>query len=227
MGDDAAAHEQDGLAQGDDEDETVALGQVLGVGVPLVHGGCADTGNPVVGQRGRVVDEHRDQPETQPPLEGQCRTEDPEHAGQQGPQQQHAVVGCELVAAVGDHHEHRTEEAHEQVAPDEEPGAVAEGAGYSDRHAQCGEHEHPGEQLHWGAARIQPVHRPGGVVPAPPHRGEHHDGLGSALPGEVLDEQVRELDDGEDVDQVEEELDRADLGSTVPDAGERDGSHGW
>ena len=84
-----------------------------------------------------------------------------------------------------------------------------------------------GKQLHWGAARIQPVHRPGGVVPAPPHRGKDHDGLGSTLPGEVLDEQVRELDDGEDVDQVEEELDGADLGSTVPGAGERDSSHSW
>src|SRR5690606_15742091 len=127
--------------------------------------------------------------------------------------------------AVRDHHEDRADDAHEQVAADEEPGRILERTWDGDGHAQCREHEHSAKQLDLCATGVEPVHRPGRVVPTPPHRGEHHDGLCGPLPGEMLDQQVRQLDDREDVDQVEEELDGGHLGAAVPGAGECSGGH--
>ena len=72
---------------------------------------------------------------------------------------------------------------------------------------------HQGEQHdpHRRALGIQPVGDPAGVDPRPPDRAQHHGRLQRAHPGEMLEQRMADLGDGEDEDEVEEQLERSDL----------------
>ena len=59
-----------------------------------------------------------------------------------------------------------------------------------------------------GRARVEPVGHPGRVDPRPPDDEQQEGGARHAGDGEVVDDLVRQLRDREDVDQVEEQLDR-------------------
>lgn len=74
-----------------------------------------------------------------------------------------------------------------------------------------------------GRVRVELVREPGRVVPRPPDDEQHERRLGDALPGQVLEQQLRDLRDREDEDEVVEELERADaalaLGLRAPPEG--------
>ena len=98
--------------------------------------------------------------------------------------------------------------------------ALAEGLGQRHRHQQPGQHHREQAQPHRQPLRVQPVRHPRGEDPDPPDRQHQETGLRraaqrDAVVGEMPDQRVRQLRDGEDEDEVEEQLDEADLGMAV------------
>ena len=92
------------------------------------------------------------------------------------------------------------------VRPDEEQGAAAERVRNRDRHHQAGEHDREDEKPDHDRVGIQHVRDPGGVVPGPPDDEQDEGRPARAPPGEVVEEKVRHLCDGEHEHQVVEEL---------------------
>ena len=112
----------------------------------------------------------------------------------------------------------RAPDLEEQVPADEQPGAVAERVGDPDRHEQAREHEPGEQQAHRQPVRLEPVHPPRRHVPGVDDRQRHDQGLGGRAQIDVLEQVVRELADREDVDEIEEELERRHdaLGAGLP-----------
>jgi hypothetical protein len=78
-------------------------------------------------------------------------------------------------------------------------------------HGQAREHEPDQDQPCRAGAEIEVVRDPGDVGPRSPHRKEQDCGLEPASQRQVVQQVARELGDGEDVHEVEEQLDRRDL----------------
>jgi hypothetical protein len=94
------------------------------------------------------------------------------------------------------------------VRAGEEEGVRSEGL--RDRYGQqeAREHEPDEQQPDGGRLRIELVRDPRRVVPGPPHDEEHDRGLPHAGPGQVREQQVRDLRDREDEHEVVEQLER-------------------
>ena len=102
-------------------------------------------------------------------------------------------------------------QADEEVRDTEQQRVVSEGAGHrqsGDEHrAYRGEHQQPD-------AALVDVHRarePRVYAPRPPERGEGEQPAKDPVPRRVVREQDRDLSEGEDEGQIEEELERSDL----------------
>ena len=104
----------------------------------------------------------------------------------------------------------RAPDLDEQVAGDEQPRAPVEGVGDRDRHEQAGEHQPDQQQPHRQPVRVEPVRPPRDHVPRVEDRERHDHRLGAGPQVDVLEQVVRELPDREDVDEVEEQLERGD-----------------
>jgi hypothetical protein len=94
------------------------------------------------------------------------------------------------------------------VRAGEEQRAVAEGAGDRDREQEAGEHQCDQEQPDDSRVGVELVRDPGRVVPGPPDDEERQRHVPGAAPAEVVEQEVRDLRDGEDEDEVVEELER-------------------
>ena len=70
------------------------------------------------------------------------------------------------------------------------------------------EHDRHQQQAHDRRVGIELVRHPGRVVPRPPDHEQHERRLARALPAQVLEQKMRHLRDGEDEDEVVEELQR-------------------
>lgn len=142
-----------------------------------------------------------------------------------GPQLPHQVVDevlAEGAAAQGHDEERRPSDLEEQVPPDEQPRAPVERVGDRDRREQAREHEPDERQPHRQRVRLQPVRPRRRHVPGvDDHRRQDHR-LGAGAQIDVREQVVRELPDREDVDEIEEELERRDhsLGAGRPRDGD-------
>ena len=90
----------------------------------------------------------------------------------------------------------------------EEQPVRTEGLRNRDRHQEAAEHDSHQEQADRDRVGIELVRHPGRVVPGPPDDEQHERRLSCALPGQVVEQQVRDLGDREDEDQVVEQLER-------------------
>jgi hypothetical protein len=106
--------------------------------------------------------------------------------------------------------EGRPPDLEEQVAGDEQPRAIAERVGDRDRHEQAREHQPDEQQPHRQPLRLEPVRSPRGHVPRVNDREGHDHRLRARPQIEVLAQVMRELADREDVDEIEEQLERVD-----------------
>ena len=171
---------------------------------------AAATRQPVQRPRAGMGRHHGGAPEREPGVAVGDRAGDPESADDHLPDEVVDEVLAERAPAQGDDEEHRTPDLDEQVAGDEQPGALVEGVGDRGRHEQAGEHQPDQEQPHRQPVRVEPVRPPRDHVPRVDDRERHDRRLGGGPQVDVLDEVVRELPDREDVDEVEEQLERGD-----------------
>ena len=117
---------------------------------------------------------------------------------------------AERSPAQGDDEEQRAPDLDQQVAGDEQPRAPVEGVGDRGRHEQAGEHQPDQQQPHRQPVRVEPVRPPRDHVPRVDDCERHDRRLGAGPQVDVLEQVVRELPDREDVDEVEEQLERGD-----------------
>nr|WP_245598523.1 hypothetical protein [Glycomyces arizonensis] len=192
-GPDADGHHR--LAEGDDDDQAVALGDVPRVqGEPLL----------VVKDRDRPHDDGRERPQQVPPqpLGAQLGGEDGGDGGHVGDEDRpDRLGGLEVHQAVDDH-----DDEHAHGDPD-----LALLEGDRDAHAdqQPAGHGDQDEDAARRAHRRDHVRQPAVTGEHPPQEPEHEHRLEEA--GErVVGDQGGELGDDEDEDEVEEDLQRAD-----------------
>jgi hypothetical protein len=114
-------------------------------------------------------------------------------------------------SAQGDDEECRPPDLQEQVASDEQPRAVAERVVDRDGHQEAREHQRDERRAHRQPVRLEPVRPPRGHVPGVEDRERQHRGLGARAQVHVREQVVRDLPDREDVDEVEEQLERGDV----------------
>jgi hypothetical protein len=92
------------------------------------------------------------------------------------------------------------------VGADEEQRPAPERLRDRHRHDEAAEHDREHEQPHRHRIRVEHVRHPGGVVPRPPDDEQREQRVAGARPGQVVEQQVRHLRDGEHEDEVVEEL---------------------
>jgi hypothetical protein len=90
----------------------------------------------------------------------------------------------------------------------EHRAACAERRGGRRRHRHAGRRRREEDQAHRTAVARDRVGGPGELLPREPQQREQNRDLAGAAPGRVIDEQPDQLREGENVRQVEEELDR-------------------
>ena len=108
----------------------------------------------------------------------------------------------------------RDDEGEEGVPPDldrdvrtgEEQRAAPERRRDRDRHHEAREHDRQHEQPHRDGVGVELVRDPGRVVPRPPDDEEDEQRPPRSPPGQVVEQQVRDLRDREHEDEVVEEL---------------------
>ena len=204
------AGDHDRLAEGDDDEELEALGEVRHLDVPALAAEVPPSGDPERGERRAVVDEERRDPQQRARGPVGQAAGDPEHARGDEPHEDRAGALALDRAAV------RGREREEQVASDldrdvrarEQQRPVAERLGDRDRHHEAREHQPDQQEPHDDRVGVELVGDPRRVVPRPPDREQRDERLPDALPGEVLEQEMRDLRDREDEDQVVEQLER-------------------
>jgi hypothetical protein len=179
------------------------------LGVPRVDA-HAPPGQPVQGPRAAVGGHHRKAPENEPRVAVGDRAGHPQRAGQQLPDEDVDEVLALRPSAHGHDEERRAPDLQEQVASDEQPRAPAERIVDRDGHEQAGEHQPHEQHTHRQPVRIEPVRTPRGHVPGVEDRERHDYRLGAGPQIDLRQQVVRELPDREDVDEVEEQLERGD-----------------
>jgi len=162
-----------------------------------------------------VVERERQDPGEQTRIAVQERAGDPHGSGNARPREQLRVVAAHALAPERDHHEPAADDLDRDVSRRETDRLVAERPGDLGGHDEADQHQREHQHAHRRQVGIDPVGRPGGVVPGPPDREEEHERLDRAAQGEVVEEVLRELRDREDIDEVEEELDTRDRRSLV------------
>ena len=177
--------------------------------VVVGRGGAATARQPVA-RRGRgELDCEGRYPQHESLVAGERRAGEPEHTGRSTPDDQPLEHVAQPVAAVQEPRRRGVAtDLQRDVARREHQPLLAERLGQRGGHEQAREHhrgEHPADR---GRGRIEPVGHPGRVDPGPPDDEQQERRPRHAGDGEVAQDLVRQLCDREDVDQVEEQLDR-------------------
>lgn len=134
---------------------------------------------------------------------------------QRGPERRrghHAQNGAEQirVSLARDRVEHEVEKADGEVREPEQHAVGVEGLRDGERDEQHGAHRPEHGQAHGALLGVERVGEPGVRRPRPPERGEDEQPAAEPLPGGVGRHEAGDLRDGEDEDEVEEELERSD-----------------
>ncbi len=200
----AEADGDDRLTERDQDDQPVSLREVLGRDPPAAS--HTDHG------RAEVVDRQSKEPDGDAfvPVEeaGDDEQGGAEDRGRRESEQRAAAL---RVVANDDRGENDVKQADDKVRDAEQHGVVSKGA----RHCESGA-EHRGHRGKHGQpdTTLVDVHRarqPRIGGPRPPERREREHPTENPVPGRVVCEQDRDLGQGEDEGQVEEQLERRDL----------------
>ena len=92
------------------------------------------------------------------------------------------------------------------VRTGEEQGAAPERVGDGDGHDEAGEHDREHEQPHDDRVGVEHVRHPRRVGPRPPDHEQDEKRAPGPTPREIVEQEVRYLRDGQDEDEVVEEL---------------------
>ena len=111
-------------------------------------------------------------------------------------------------AAPGDdeREKRRSPDLDRHVRSGEEQTAAPERVGDGDGHHEAREHEREHEQSHDDRVGIEHVRDPRRVGPRPPDHEQDEERPPGSTPRQVVEQQMRDLRDGEDEDEVVEEL---------------------
>ena len=203
------SRDHDRFAEGDDDEQLAALGEVPALDVVVGRGRAAATRQPVARRgRGELERERRD-PQHEPLVAVERRAGQPQHAGRGAPDDQPLEHVAQPVAAVQQQRRGGVAtDLQRDVARREQQPLLAERLRQRGGHEQAAEHhrgEHPADRRR---GRVEPVRHPRRVDPRPPDDEQQERGPRHAGDGEVVEDLVRQLGDREDVDEVEEQLDR-------------------
>ncbi len=196
----ADADRDDRLAERDDHDQAVALGEVRGDEFPAL--GAEEVG-------AAHVEQQRQRPER--PLgeaveeRGERQQRDRDRGA--GGEAEHRVAQPVVVRA-GEHEEGDMGAADDAVDQREGERQAAERLRHAERDQQQRRHRAEDHQAHRALLGVDHAGQPGVADPRPPEDAEHQQALGQPLPGRVVGHQRRALGDREDEDEVEEELQR-------------------
>lgn len=178
---------------------------------PLRRLRATQPGNGEGEPNGRQVEDDGQRPERETGVSLDQRAGEPDGADPDEPDE-HALEVCAQVVAAPDDRKHPDGSADldSDVGVRELQAAVAERLRDRGGHEQAPEHHADEHQPHGQRRRIEPARDPAGVHPGRPHRQEQEERLHGAAQREMRKELVRELRHCEDVDEIEEELDRSD-----------------
>jgi hypothetical protein len=112
--------------------------------------------------------------------------------------------------AAGDGEEHQVEHPHDEVGDAEHDAIDVERVRGREGHDEHGGHRAEHRDAHHALLGIERVREPGVGRPRPPQRAEQEEPAEQPIPRRVMDEEPGDLGDGEDEDQVEEELEIRD-----------------
>ena len=190
----------DRLSDGDDHDQPVALHEVLRRDAPAPH---ADDDEPEVVDRQRHgPDRHLHGAVEEPGDDEQGRADE---GARQDPDDGAQQLG---IAAAGDRVEDEMEGAHDEVRDAEDDAVDLEGVRRGQRHDEHRGHRPEHGDSDGALLRVQRVGEPGVRRPRPPQHAEKEEAAQQAIPGRVVGEEAGDLGDGEDEDEIEEELER-------------------
>ena len=190
----------DRLAEGDDDDQAVALGEVAGDELPALGAEEVGTGH---------VEEDRQRPE-RPLGEAVEERGDDEEADRDrgaGGEADHRAAQVVVVGA-GEPEEGDVGGAEDADREGEGEAEVAEGLLDAERDDQHRRHRREDDQADRALLGVDDAGQPGVADPGPPEHAEDQQALRQSRPGLVVGHQRRALGDREDEDEVEEELQR-------------------
>ena len=199
---------QYGFAQRDDDEQLAPLGQVAAIDGPVRRPRPTQPRHREAGHRRQVFAAHRQQPKHEARTSFIKAARDPKRGRYQQPAQHPQEVGRQHMATPqAVQHEQRAPHLDRREAAGEQQAPPAEGFGNGGRHQQRHAHQHHQHGADDQMLGIEPVADPGGVLPAQPDREPQRRRLQHAQPGQVLEQVMGQLGDGEDIDQVEEQFD--------------------
>ena len=194
----AGADRDDRFAEGDDDDQPVALGEVAGDELPPL--GAEQVRPAHVEQEGE-----RPQGSLPEAIEKRCADEQP-HADRRADREAGHGLAQRGVVAAGQHEQRNVRRAHHAIGQGELQRQLVEGLGDADPDDQ--ERGHGGEDhdAHRALLGIDHAGQPRVARPRPPEHPEHQHTLAQPRPGRVIGHQRGALREREDEDEVEEEL---------------------
>jgi hypothetical protein len=191
------------LAEGDDHDQAVPLGEMA-------------RGEPPAGRVDEEVGGRHVQPQRDRPQASLKRTVEEGRRGKQRDPDRSAdrqpVDGAAQgpVVAAGEHEEGDVGGAHEAVGDGEGEGEPAEGLRDAEGDDQQRGHRGEDDDSHRPLLGVDDAGQPRVADPRPPQHAEHQHASGQSLPARVMCHQCRALSDRKDEDEVEEQLQRSD-----------------
>ncbi|MBA7692689.1 hypothetical protein ES703_101256 [subsurface metagenome] len=175
---------------------------------PGLHGGNAEARGPEPHRRGDIFDAERHNPQIESHLPFGEAARDPEQGREAKPRQDadRIVTHERPVPRRRQQPERSAADLHRRIGAGKPEPALLEGLGNAHRQHEAAEHQQEQQDADRRLVRIEPVGDPGGVDPDPPHREKQQRDLHGAQRREVMQQRVRELRDGKDEDEVEEQL---------------------
>ena len=200
MGMGANADGDDRLAEGDDDDQAMPLGEVAGDELPAL--GAEEV-------RPTHVEQQREGPQRslREAIEGRGADQEP-HADRSAHRQRGHRLAKRGVLPAGQHEEGDVRGAHRPVGQGEVERELVEGLGDADRDDQECSHGREDDDAHGALLGIDHARQPRVTRPRPPEHPEHQQALRQPFPGRVVEHQRGALGDRENEDEVEEELER-------------------
>ena len=211
------ALDHEGLAECDDDEQRAALGHVAALDGPGFDGGEAEARRPEAHRCGDVFDGERGDPEIEPVLALGEAAENLQHRGQAEPGQDADGVVADRRAMRGrcQQPERGAADLHRRIGDRKPEPALLECLGNGGGQHEAAEHQEEEQDADRRPVGVEPVGHPGGVNPHPPYREKQQRDLQGAKRREVMQQRVRQLRDGKDEDEVEEQLGIGDAGVPV------------
>ena len=201
----------DGLAERDQDDQAVTLGEMLRRDSPSFseteHGWT------------QVIDRKCQDPHPNAHIAadegGSDKKRGADKFRRRDPEQRPAQVG---VIAADSGVEDDVEYADSKKADTEDQSVLTESGRYRQRDTE--QHRHRGQHREPDAAfvDVDRARQPGVAGPGPPDRSEHKQATKNSVPGRVMNQETRDLRDREDEDEVEKEFERRDRVLAAADA---------